>query len=259
MKALILIFAIILSLNTYAWGALRVTVTPPTIEVKGGGAKAITILNHGDTRIYFRVNVVEWVRSPSGGSIYTKVKPGRPKHPRSSAGWIEVYPETMILDPGEAGKIILTASPPKGLDLTGSFWAGITFEFYRLPEQGEVKLTGRLISGVYVVIEPGVKKAEITGIELVKRDENLTFKSNIENTGDMHLRLSGYVEIWNVTGDKLGKYDIEKGVLFPNDIGVFGTKVSDIIPYGRYKFLTIIDYGGDVYIGAEKWFDIEDV
>lgn len=223
---------------------IRVSPMGHEILIRPGKSRTrlMTLANQGDEGVYVQIHLVDWIKDEDG--IFLKGA----NHPRSNLKWIAVEPSEFYLAPGEEGKLRVTADMPDNVEYTGSHWSMMVIEFFK----GGTKPFGRLALGLYTMVEPLVKEADILGMEVSEAEGSLHVETILENRGNMHLRCTGKGVIMDPSGQEIASFPLSNLLILPGSKGkVIGHLPIDMSP-GTYTILTTFDYGGATYMVGEK-------
>jgi hypothetical protein len=249
--------AILLSLLLHPANAntLSFAVEPMTSEVTAkAGAQhtgVITVRHQGSPAlpgaeaIRLRIYAMDWSLNRQGAPEF--LKPGAVAG--SCSAWVRFNPVEVTLSPGEARPVRFTIDIPAGAQ--GTFHTVIMFESAPKPArvgQQVVGLNGRIGSTVYVHVGPSVKRARVTQFSLSPTNGNLT----IENTGTSHVRLKGTLQFRDETGRMVQQVPLPGAVILPgkNNVRDLALEVPKTLRSGKYQVTALLDYGGEVLLGA---------
>lgn len=243
-----------------AEGAARITVTPMVQEIPihpaGSETRSMALTNQGDEGVYIQVSLVDWLKDEKGESTFME---GGVSHPRSNLRWVRVEPRNLYLAPGAREAVRVTIEIPEYERIgAGSYWSMMVFEFFgeKPPPDGGVvsRPFGRLATGIYALVEPLVREAEVVDMGISDGDGRLRVTATIRNTGNAHLRCTGQVLVMKATGEEVARFPMPNALILPGkeaQIAAVAPGDLDLLP-GGYTFLTLFDYGGDFYIAGEK-------
>lgn len=192
-----------------------------------------------------KVSVKDWALNRSGEPQF--LAPGTTLG--SCASWLQVTPQELSVPAGQPQVVRYTLTVPPGAQ--GSYHAIIFFTTAPLPgrvNNRSVGVSGCIGNTIYVQVGSPVHRAKITGLMLTAKNVTLM----VQNTGSSYLRLKGVVKIANASGDIVQQITLPGGVVLP---GPDGTRVITLatpsLPQaGSYTATVVLDYGGDVLLGA---------
>jgi len=191
---------------------------------------------------------------------------------RSNAEWIDVASSSMMVPPREAIEVSYRVNVPMDVDaepLQGSYWSMIMVEGIpkSSPENIENDVPDDAL-GIIQVTRYGVQVAthiEGTGAANLKISESALSKGegnttilqlSVENDGDKLVKPEIWVEIYDDSGNTLGRVDGVNNRIYP------GTSVRQTINLGKleighYRALVIMDGGDDEVFAAEYNLNID--
>ncbi|NQV72681.1 hypothetical protein HQ496_06130 [bacterium] len=182
---------------------------------------------------------------------------------RSNASWIDLGTSTLLVPPREAVTVSYRVTVPIETPLAGSFWSVIMVE--GVPKNSAESLgntTPDNSLGLVQVTRYGVQVAthiegtgsaqlEIKDTAFTKSEDGVaSLRLDIYNNGDKMVRPDMWVELYDQSGNAVGKRDGLNNRLYP------GTSVQQNIKLGKldagtYRALVIMDAGSDEVFAAE--------
>ena len=199
-----------------------------------------------------------------GSNIYGE--PG--KIDRSNAKWITYYPKRLKIGPNQQEIMHYKVTVPNDEGLTGTYWSMLMVEPIpkESPESSQLKeneVTMQVLQifryGIQIatrIQDTGVGMLKFLDSKLLKEQENIILKVDVENIGEIFLRPSLSVELFDENGLQLDKSEGGRFRTFP------GTSVRFKVDLGRvtegtYKALVVADCGGNNIFGATYDLKIE--
>ena len=186
---------------------------------------------------------------------------------RSNAKWVSFSPSFFTVPPRGTATVNYTIQVPTdstAKKLVGSYWSILMVEGIakgsaesaaqkdnKKPQMG-IRQTIRY--GIQVathIAQTGTKKIDFLDAKLVTKDDGKKFlQVDIGNSGDVWVRPTMYVELFDDKGASKGKFPGVAYRLYP------GTSVRQMIDLstiqkGSYKALVVVDGGGEDAYGAE--------
>lgn len=256
---LIVVFSIILSFNISPIAKLTVTPLSLRIEVTPGESSisSINLKNTDSESTRLGIRLVDWWRSP-GGQLQL-LKPGTRE--RSCSGWISYETSSLTLGPGSKEDLTLKMKVPEGV--SGDHWSMLLVT--ERPRQGEneqKKTDGETRNYAIKILHKDPrnieKRAAITKIELVQSNPT-ALSVTYRNKGTTHLYTSGRVEIKNVRGNTVEKFEIKEFPTLPGEkhnIVVKSSEKEGGLSPGQYFAVVVMDFGGDHLIQGGLPFEI---
>jgi P pilus assembly chaperone PapD len=240
--------------------ALEVSQIEFDLQVPAGGSGTYSFLVHNDEQITddIKIYLVDWDRDAEGNHRF--YEPG--SLPRSNTSWITVTPTSFSLRPDEAREVRFTITVPP--DVQGTYWGMIMVEGRPRPQEREgatVLVVPRF--GIKVYVTPpwtGTSAGRITKVQRLGLNP-LTFLIGFENTGDVHLRVSGEVQVLDGRGELVEKIAVAQFPILPGAVREVRASGSAPRPApGRYYALAVLDFGSPDYLPAGQLiFDVPEL
>jgi len=250
---------IVLSAAAPARADISFSLAPMTceIEAKPGSQTTGTLLVSHDVPdgkkakdiapLILRLYTADWSLDRKGNPIFAK--PGT--IPGSASAWIKVNPVNLTIPAGEKSEVRYTVDVPQGAQ--GTFRSVIMFESAPAPRtDGDrvITINGRIGATLYVHAGPQSKRARISAFTVTPETSVLT----VENTGSSHVRLKGQLQFRDESGKMVQQVDLPGGVVLPGEPNVREVSVATpkLPAAGIYTVTAVLDYGGEVLIGARS-------
>ena len=226
----------------------------------------LSVQNTGEETIDVLVSLHDWWRTPEGS---LQILPQN-SVTRSCAPWLLFAPTSLSLAPGESKMITLELAVPDEVDgetVEGDHWALLLVEENPRPTQMDEteSVTGATEVAVSYAIkilqqDPATqnREAEVTNIELVQRDP-LAVSIDYENAGNAHLQTTGVVEVLDVQGEAVRRFDIALFPTLPGErrvLRIVEAEGEEPLPVGTYLLRAIFDFGGEYLIQGGLPFEI---
>jgi hypothetical protein len=96
----------------------------------------------------------------------------------------------------------------------------------------------------------GTKKIEFIGTRLLKvENKQQILELDVENTGDLMVRATLWVELYGFDGQYVGKFEAGSLRIYPGTSVRFKVDLTSV-PKNNYKTLVVVDCGGESIFGA---------
>ena len=192
-----------------------------------------------------KVAVKDWTLTVSGDPHFFEAG----TTPGSCASWLTVTPQELSVPSGQPQVVRYTLAVPPGAQ--GSYHAIVFLTTAPLPSHvnnRNVLVSGCIGCTLYVQVGPCVRRAKITALTMTANNVTLT----LQNTGSSYLRLKGVVKIAGSDGEVVQQITIPGAVVLPGENGTrtITLPLSSAAATGSYTATAILDYGGDVLLGA---------
>jgi hypothetical protein len=184
------------------------------------------------------------------------------QHPRSNADWIELSQHQVIVAPGQEVKINYTANVPNEPNLVGTYWSMIMIEAIPTtsPESSlakevpETQLSLRQVVryGIQMIThigDTGQRQLKFLDTKVVKDSEKRELQVDIENTGQRWLRPFLWAELYDNSGNYVGRFEAQKRRIYPTTSVRYRVDLTDLAD-GQYNALVVADSGDDNIFGA---------
>jgi len=188
--------------------------------------------------------------------------------PRSNATWIELGTTSMLVPPREAVTISYRVHVPSSTPLEGSFWSVIMVE--GVPKSSAestdndspdnaLGITQVTRYGVQVATHiegTGAAALEITNTALTKSEDGIaSLQLSVKNNGDKMVRPEVWIELYDMSGNTVGRRDGINNRLYPSTSVNQNIKLGKL-EIGTYRALVIMDAGNDEIFAGEFTLNI---
>lgn len=177
--------------------------------------------------------------TPSGESIF----PAPKTLPRSNAGWITFSPKSMTIAPMQRAQVRYLIRAPRTLNMIGTYWSML------MVQETQDRIPGNR-SGVQILTQlmnTGRIGIEFTSATVDSKAGKRILSVDIENRGSRIANPEMWLEVYNGSGQKVGRFITDQGTIHPG-CGIRREIDISSLPKGSYNSLFIADSGGkDVY------------
>jgi hypothetical protein len=227
------------------------------LEVKAGEQHTGTLLVSHDVPdgakadslppLLLRLYAADWTLDRKGSPTFSKPN----SFPGSCSSWVQINPVSLSVKAGEKAEVRYTITVPPGMQ--GTFRTVLMFESAPQPRtDGDrvVSVNGRIGATVYVHVGPQSKRAKIQKLAVTPESSVVT----VENTGTSHVRLKGVLQFRDEAGKMVSEVQLPGGVVLPGESNLRDVTVPTpkLPASGTYTVTAVIDYGGEVLIGARS-------
>jgi P pilus assembly chaperone PapD len=240
--------------------AVSISVAPVRIEhnVPAGEnvTEAISIANDDTLPVHIRVKIEDWTLTQDGAVSFA---PGG-THPLSAASWIKVNPREFDLGSGQSQDVRYSLTVPKDA-APGGYRAAIVFATVPRPKPGErekrVMLEGRIATILYETLGRPVPSGEITNVSFkVSPEGEPEFLIAFQNTGKVHVRLHGGIQVRDKEGKEFGKAPLPDVPVLPQSARDIKVAFEGKLPPGEYVAEVLMDIGRRELLSGERKFSI---
>jgi len=221
---------------------------------------SISVRNDSNVMWEVRIYQTDYSFNFDGSNFFDS--PG--EHPRSNARWVELGLSYASVPPSQTISIPYSVHVPDADTLSGSWWSMIMVEGIPAdaPESRNSADSTKAEFGIRQLTRYGIQIAthiEGTGSSQLNIMESMLVENAqgeaqldvaISNDGDKLAQPDVWIELYDASGNPVGKRDGFKNRIYP------GTSVTQKIvlgslPKGDYKALVIMDAGMNEVFGAE--------
>lgn len=220
----------------------------------------ITLRNRDGEPRAVKVYQADYLFFSDGRNVYG----GAGSLERSNAGWITFSPRLLDVPPNGSSTVEFAVSVPRDETLVGTYWSLIMVEeLASAPPSGQsVSPESEAQAGVRQVLRYGIQVVTHigdTGIRALRfadktltvtADGRRTLRADIENTGERALRPYVWVELYDDSGQRFGRFQTDRRRLYPGTSARYTIDLSDA-PGGSYLALVVVDNGDEHVFGAQ--------
>jgi P pilus assembly chaperone PapD len=242
--------------------AISISVAPIRVEhdVPAGGSltEAISILNDDTLPVHIRMKIEDWSLTRDGAVSFA---PGGSQS-HSASPWIKVNPREFDLSPGQSQLVRYALTVPKDA-VPGGYRAAIVFATVPRPNPGEkqkrVMLEGRIATILYETVGTPAPSGEITNLSFrVNPEGKPEFMISFQNTGKVHIRTHGEIQIRDNGGKEIGKVPLPDLPVLPQSSRDFPVAFEGKLPSGEYVAELQMDIGRKELLAGERKFSIRE-
>ena len=223
-----------------------IEISPPSQELDvdpGETVQFTTIVrNNGNVSYPLNVRIEDFTASGDAGQV-SLIEDG----PWSIASWATIEPSEFSLDPKDEQKVTITLNVPKQ-DIGGGKYGAVVFS--RKGEGSEnATSVSQEIASLFLLrisgpVNEHIKILNFTAPSFVEFGP-VPFEMNFENTGNVHVKVTGIISVMNVLGKKVDDIIIPPTNVFPKAKRIVTSTLDNIFLIGPYQAVAIIYYGTD--------------
>ena len=241
---------------------IKISISPAISEYRldpgEEGSQEINVNNPSDKTIALRVYVQNFLSSDFyGGLSFNNEESGD----YTAKNWILLDKQNMVVEPGKTTKLRYRVVVPENAE-PGDHYGIIFFETISHNDpfsESAIGINGRvgalqLITVSGEILEKGkvlgaVSSEKCTGVQCSFRTDFLRnwgpvpFEFKFENTGNIHTKVSGKIEIFNILGMKVGEVPIAEENILAGGTKIFEEKWLREPLFGYYKAKLTVVYG----------------
>ena len=248
----LLLFVAGLGLGFVAWG-LQISQIEFDLVVEQGQVYSLTFLvrNDAERAQTIKLYLGDWDRDLDGTNRF--YPPGTIE--RSLAGWLSLPFTQLTLGPEEAAEVKaeLSVPPSDEATLAGTYW-GIIFvqgEPRPLEQAGTtVMAIERFGVKVYATIAgTEVSEGRVAKLEVTPGEEGYQVEVYYENTGNVHQRVAGTLEVIDRTGAVVQELELGEFPILPGAVRRVAANLP-LLARGIYQLRAVMDYGGETLVAG---------
>ena len=259
----------ILSTPVMSYSQVSLSMSPTRGEHKSRAGKRLTdaflITNLGHTTSRLTVEVSDWTMDGKGDVKLLAEK----TQENSASRWIKVNPKTFVLGPDSHKQVRYTLSVPKGTRPAGYRTALIVTASPSDPSglpprfegrRNQIEIHGRFIYFIYLTVGKPVPKARLKSFGMTPQKDGFRVEFQVENTGEVHFRTGGMIEIDDPLNQKVGEITLPSVPVLPSLTRTIPIEWKNKdIPPGKYTAKLRLDIGREELLGDELEIEILDV
>ena len=182
---------------------------------------------------------------------------------RSNANWITFSPRRVVVPPHQSSTVSYQVMVPDDPSLIGTYWSLLMIEAIPVTENSAHEMNLKLTQ-VRQVVRYGIQcitnigdtdqyQLKFIGTHMVVEDGK-ELQVDVENVGDRWVVPYIWIELYELDGRRVGRFESESRRIFPGTSVRFQINLSDV-PSGKYRALVVMDNGGSNVLGAK--YDLE--
>lgn len=231
-----------------------VSISPATVEetldpgVQKEYSISVTNLDSREQTYYLYTRNISGVRD---GGVPVFAESNQERTGYELVDWITLPTNQITVGGGEKFSFTFTVNLPE--DATpGSHFGGIFFSVDPPEIENSGAAVGYQVANIISIRVSGevTEQASIRQFSTknyINGSQNIDFTVRIQNSGNVLVRPSGPLEIYNMLGNKVGDvtFNPDKSAVFPNDMREYDNLnwTGDSIGFGRYEAILSSGYG----------------
>lgn len=217
----------------------------------------VTIINTGQEQENVEIYQTDFRFTCEGNYFYDD--PG--ENTRSNAGWVDFSPRLVTVPPGGTVDVSYTITVPEDQDLAGTYWSVLMVEVAgshsseaATEKQDDLRLGINQIVryGVQIVShmgDTGERRLDFIETRILRAGANRILEVDLENIGERWLRPLVWAELYDESGEFMGRFEAGKLRIFPGTSVRYKVDLTHV-PGGEYKAVVVADCGADDVFGA---------
>lgn len=219
----------------------------PVIHHFPAGSEATRVSrvkNEGDDPRQLRIYAADFDRDRQGSHRFLSA--GR--HDRSCADRMEVFPDQVHLEPGEAAEVRVTLRPG-----ARTCWSVVFLETVQ-QGTGGMRIGQRIGVKVYGHGTGATQEASVDSVAASAAGDSVAVEFTVLNSGELPVRPVGAVEIRSFAGEVVAERPLQPFGVLPGSRRVVEVRVDADLDPGRYLAVPILDIGADYLLGGQASF-----
>jgi hypothetical protein len=264
-----LTFLILVFSFAFAFSAVKAEDTPISIgvspaisDIKISSGKKVTktilVTNNGTDALAIRSYAENFeAANPFGGIKFSTDTTTQ----YSSMTWLDIKDKNMIIDPGQKKELTIVIDCPKDAE-PGGHYSVVFLEPVGAVSSGDnsnVGISQRVGALLFITVEGNNKESgQVLGASTSDKciGVQCSFKSDpflewgpvpftftFENTGNIHVKASGTIEIFNNFGKKVDEIPVDEKTVLPGSKRTFEAKWLREVLLGKYTAKLTVRYG----------------
>jgi hypothetical protein len=241
---------------------LTLALSPIIMEVKvdpsSSKPQKITVINKSKKAQGIRIYAQNFFASDEfGGMTFNNSSSSS----YTAKDWLNFQKTNLVLAPQGQENLIFTIQPPKEAE-PGGHYAVIFFEPIKSSEFGQnssLGITGRVGALLFITVNGQIlEKGRVLGAQSSDKCSGVScsfktkkfrewgpvpFEFRFENTGNIHVKVKGKIEIYNLFRQKIAEIPVDEKTVLPKKTRYFDAKWLREPLLGYYKAKLTINYG----------------
>ncbi len=212
--------------------------------------RTLRVRNEAGERVQAVVTIEDWDRDESGTNRFLAAG----THPRSCAAGLDVFPRSLVLEPGESAnmRISFTGAP----SVARNCWSIVFLENRAAQRAGDRQLSYVVRTGVKVYAEsPSARRDGLIEAMSLEGANDDSLSLSFRNAGDVQLAVSGAVEVRRSDNSVVHRTELESFPVLPEQRRRIATAVPTL-PKGRYVLLALLDFGGSELVAGQMEYEV---
>ena len=212
--------------------------------------RIVRVRNEATERVQAVVTIEDWDRDETGTNRFLPAG----THPRSCAAGLDVFPRSLVLEPGESAnmRISFTGAP----SIARNCWS-IVFLENRAAQRSENRELNYIVrTGVKVYGEASTARRDglIEAMTLIGANQD-SVSLSFRNAGDVQLAVKGAIEVRRADNSVVHRTELDAFPVLPEQRRRVDAAVP-ALPKGRYVLLALLDFGGSELIAGQMEFEV---
>jgi P pilus assembly chaperone PapD len=212
--------------------------------------RTLRVRNEAAERVQAVVTIEDWDRDESGTNRFLPAG----SHPRSCASGLDVFPRSLVLEPGESAnmRISFTGSP----SIASNCWSIVFLENRAAQRSGDRQLNYIVRTGVKVYGEASAARRDglIDAMTLIGANSD-SLSLSFRNVGDVQLAVKGAIEVRRADNSVVHRTELDAFPVLPEQRRRVDAAIP-ALPKGRYVLLALLDFGGSELVAGQMEYEV---
>ncbi|HEY5649194.1 MAG TPA: hypothetical protein VIU33_06820 [Nitrospiria bacterium] len=225
---------------------------------------AFIINNAGSSPTMVTISVSDWGMDDAGNVLFEK----KGSRDDSASDWIKINPRNFILQPEDQKQVRYTVTIPEETADAG-YRTAVRIRAApadpsgdpSLPgsKQGRIEVHGEFIYYVYLVVGHPHPKGALKSFKADKTDSGVKTELVVKNTGNVHFRTKGFIQIRNEKDRLVAEKDVPSFPVLPEMTRTLSMEwAEEALSSGTYFLQLRLDIGRKELLGEEVTLEIRD-
>lgn len=224
------------------------SISPLTFDIHARPGETISnlikVANSGSIPLQVRMEAQDFYPVGEEGGVALR-EHSQGETQESLASWIQVSPQIFTLRPGEKQEVQFSVSVPAN-NAFGGHYASILASWSGVQVQGGSRIAQKVGSLVLLqIVGQAKEELSIASFDIPAFSESgpLTFSSRFLNTGTVHVKPRGYIEVKNMFGKEIAKISLPQKNVLPDSTRKIDVPWDGTFLLGKYQANLVAAYG----------------
>ena len=252
-QRLLLLVAAVVSVVSARPAHAQLTVDELEVRVVSSATadvRTVRVRNEATERVQAVVTIEDWDRDETGTNRFLPAG----THPRSCAAGLDVFPRSLVLEPGESAnvRISFTGAP----SIARNCWSIVFLENRAAQRSGNRELNYIVRTGVKVYGEASTARRDglIDAMTLIGANSD-SVSLSFRNAGDVQLEVTGAIEVRRADNSVVHRTELDAFPVLSEQRRRIDAAVP-ALPKGRYVLLALLDFGGSELVAGQMEYEV---
>jgi P pilus assembly chaperone PapD len=215
--------------------------------------RIINVRNDAAARVQAVVTIEDWERDETGTNRFLPAG----THARSCAARLQVFPTSLVLEPGEQANVRVSLAPGAATSPDAhNCWSIVFLENRATQAAGDRQLSYNVRTGVKIYGEaPQARRDGFIEAMQLADSANARLSVTFSNAGDVQLLVKGSVEVRRLDNSVVHRAELDSFPVLPSQRRRVSADVPSL-PSGRYVLLALLDFGGSELVAGQLEYEV---